>query len=130
MDKDFIAFFAIGIVAIGMAVFGKFRPEVIYRNYKGVIAPDKQRFMSILLVIYGIMFILVGVVACIPQFQAVRSALAFTIVMIATVVMLFFLWKILLSQNESLRGIGLAAIMLVSLAIFGITVYYWHLTLN
>lgn len=44
MDKDFIAFLAIGIVAIGMAVFGKYRPEVVFRNYKGVIAPDKQRF--------------------------------------------------------------------------------------
>ena len=130
MDKDFIAFLAIGIVAIGMAVFGKFRPEVVFRNYKGVIAPDKQRFMFFALLIYGLMFILIGVATCFPQFQAVKSALAITIAMVATVVMLIFYWRIILSQNERSGRIGFAVVMLLSLLLIGFCIYYWTITLN
>ena len=130
MDKDFIWFLAIGIVAIGMAIFGKLRPEVVFRNYKGVIAPDKQRFMSILLVIYGIMFILIGTATCFPQFQTVKDALAITFAMVATVAMLFFYWRIILSQNERFGRIGFAVVMLLSLLLIGFSVYYWCLALK
>ena len=131
MDKDFITFLAIGIVAIGMAIFGRFRPEVIYRNRKGtVVSPDKQRFMFFALLIYGIMFILIGTVTCFPQFQAVKSALAITIAVVASVVMLFVLWKTLLSQNEKFSRIGFAVTMLVSLTLIGLSIYYWMITLN
>ena len=130
MDKDFILFLAIGIVAIGMAVFGKFRPEVVFRNYKGVIAPDKQRFMYFVLLIYGIMFILIGVATCLPQFQTVKDALAITFAMVATVAMLFFYWRIILSQNERFGRIGFAVVMLLSLLLIGFSVYYWCLALK
>ena len=130
MDKDFIVFLAIGIVAIGMAVFGKFRPEVVYRNYKGVVAPEKQRFMFFVLLIYGIMFILIGAATCFPQFQAIKTALAITIAMVATVAMLFLYWKFMLSQNERFGRIGFAVVMFLSLALIGFSIYYWMITLN
>ena len=130
MDKDFIAFLAIGIVAIGMAVFGKYRPEVVFRNYKGVIASDKQRFLFFTLLIYGIMFILIGIATCFPQFHAVKSALAITIAVVATVVMLFVLWKTLLSQDESRGRIAFAIVMLLTFAMIALVVYYWYVTLK
>ena len=130
MDKDFIAFLAIGIVAIGMAIFGKFHPEVVYRNYKGVIAHDKQRFMFFALLIYGIMFILIGVTTCIPQFHAVKTALAITIAVLATVVMLLVLWKTLLSHDENRGRIGFAIVMLLAFAMIALVVYYWYVILK
>ncbi|MBQ8958340.1 MAG: hypothetical protein IJ057_07575 [Bacteroidales bacterium] len=130
MDKDFITFLAIGIIAIGMAIFRKFRPELIYRNYKGVIAPDRQRVMFFAFLNYGIMFILIGVATCVPQFQAVKSALAITIAVVATVVMLLMLWRILLSSNERLSRIGFALMMFLSLGLIGFSIYYWMITLN
>ena len=113
-----------------MAIFGKFRPEVIYRNYKGVIAPDKQRFMFFALLIYGIMFVLIGVATCVPRFQAVKSALAITIAVMATVVMLFAYWKFMLSQNERFCRVSFAAVMLLSLSLIGFGIYYWMITFN
>ena len=79
---------------------------------------------------YGIMFILIGVATCVPQFQAVKSALAITIAVVATVVMLLMLWRILLSSNERLSRIGFALMMFLSLGLIGFSIYYWMITLN
>ena len=131
MEKDAITFLLMGILSIGMAIFGKIRPDLFYRSWRGVkIKPEGQRLGFVMLLLLGIMIILVSVVMSIPQWQDFSGTIAFSIVMAMTVVMLFFYWKIMLSQNERFKRIGFAVIMLLSLALIGLNIYYWMITLS
>ena len=152
MDTPGIALIIMGIVSIAVGILGKFRPDIIYRNWdKGSalgggirlfglsaarlggdkMAPeDRQRFGFVVFVLFGVMLVLASIACSIPQWRAYKSAIAISIVMAMTVIMLFFYWKIMLSQNERFKRIGFAVIMLLSLALIGLNIYYWTIALN
>jgi hypothetical protein len=131
MEKDAIIILLMGILSIGMAIFGKIRPDILYRSWRGVeIKPEGQRLGFVMLLLFGIMIILVSVVMSIPQWQDYGGTIAVTVVMAMTIVMLFFYWKIMLSQNEKWRTIGMVAFLLLSIALIALNLYYWHITLK
>lgn len=148
MDNTGIALLILGVLSIAVGVFGKFRPDIIYRdwNEKGgfrqfgfstfrlggkEMDPEvRQRFGFVLFILMGVMFILVRIATSIPQWQAYKSAIAISIVMVMTAVLLLMYWRIILSQNERFRGIGLAVVLLLSAAMIVFIAYYWHISLN
>lgn len=131
MDNISIILTVIGIVSIAMAIFGKNRPDIVYKNqqtYK--IAPEnRQRFGFILMLLLGIMMLMIAIALSIPQWEVVQKAVVVTIALAMTVVMLFPFWKYVLSQIEGFRTIGLVLIIIASLALIALCVYYWHIVL-
>lgn len=147
MDTSGIAMIILGVVLIAVGIFGKIRPDILYRNrdrktaFGGAFrlfgfAPArlggqemssevKQRLSFVLFVLFGVMIILVEIVTMVPQWEAYKSAIVVSIVMVMTIVMLFSYWKILLSQNERFKGIGFAIAMLISFALIAMAVYNW-----
>ena len=148
MDIEGIVFIILGILSIAVGIFGKFRPDIVYRdwNEKGgfrqfgfstfrlgskEMDPEvRQRFGFVLFILMGVMFILVSIATSIPQWQAYKSAIAISIVMVMTVVLLLAFWKIMLSQDESRGRIAFAIVMLLSIAMIAFVVYYWYVTLK
>ena len=147
MDTSGIGMIIIGVVLIAFGVFGKIRPDILYRNVGGkktfgrgfrlfgfsaarlgeqkVPSEVKQKLSFMYFVLFGTMLILVSIVTSIPQWQAYKSAIAISIVMGITIAMIFSYWKILLSQNERFKGIGFATAMLLSFALIALAVYNW-----
>lgn len=147
MDTSGIVMIILGVVLIAVGIFGKIRPDILYRNrdkktaFGGSLrlfgfAPArlggqemssevKQRLSFVLFVLFGVMIILVEIVTMVPQWEAYKSAIVVSIVMVMTIVMLFSYWKILLSQNERFKGIGFAIAMLISFALIAMAVYNW-----
>ena len=146
MDIEGIVFIILGVLSIGVGIFGKFRPDIVYRewNEKGgfrqfgfstfrlggkELAPEvRQRFGFVTFILLGVMLIMVSIAISIPQWQPYNGAIAFSIVMLMTVVLLLMYWKIVLSQDEKSR-IGLVIVLLLSAALLVLTAYYWRLTL-
>ena len=147
MDTSGIAMIILGVVLIAVGIFGKIRPDILYRNVGGkktfgggfrlfgfsaarlgeqkVPSEVKQKLSFMYCVLFGIMIILVSIVTSIPQWEAYKSAIAISIVMAITIVMIFSYWKILMSQNERFKGIGFAIAMLISFALVVLAVYNW-----
>lgn len=147
MDTSGIAMIILGVVLIAVGIFGKIRPDILYRNYDRKTAfggafrlfgfsaarlgdqevpfEVKQRLSFMFFVLFGVMVILIGIVTMVPQWEAYKSAIAISIVMAITIVMIFSYWKIVLSQNERSKGIGFAIIMLLSFALIALAVYNW-----
>jgi hypothetical protein len=146
MDIEGIIFIILGVISIAVGIFGKFRPDIVYRewNEKGgfrqfgfstfrlggkELAPEvRQRFGFVTFILLGVMFIMLGIAISISQWQPYNGAIAFSIVMLMTVVLLLMYWKIVLSQDEKSR-IGLVIVLLLSAALLVLTAYYWRLTL-
>ena len=147
MDTSGIAMIILGVVLIAVGIFGKIRPDILYRNVGGkktfgegfrlfgfsaarlgeqkVPSEVKQKLSFMYCVLFGIMIILVSIVTSIPQWEAYKSAIVVSIVMAITIVMIFSYWKILMSQNERFKGIGFAIAMLISCALVVLAVYNW-----
>ena len=147
MDATGIALIIMGIASIAMGIFGKIRPDIFYRNRdKGtafgggfrlfgfaparlggekMVPEDKQRFGFVCFVLFGVMIVLIGIVTGIPRWETYKSAIAISVVMVITIVMLFSFWKIMLSQNERFKGISFAIVMLLSFALIALAVYHW-----
>ena len=147
MDTSGIVMIILGVVLIAVGIFGKIRPDILYRNrdkktaFGGAfrlfgfaparlgntkVAPEVlQKLSFIYFILFGAMLILVSIVTMVPQWQAYKSAISISIVMVMTVVMLFAYWKILLSQDENRSRLGFAVIMLLSFALIAFAVYYW-----
>lgn len=151
MDTTGIALIIFGILCIAVGILGKFRPDIIYRDWnekktiggfrlggfsairiggKEMAPEDRRRFGFVVFVLFGIMLILASIACSIPQWEAYKSAIAISIVMVMTVVMLFLFWKFLLSRDESMGRIGFAVIMLLSFALIAFAAYYWYITLK
>lgn len=152
MDTLGIALIIMGIVSIAVGILGKFRPDIIYRNWnKGsafgggirlfglsaarlggdkMTPEDRQRFGFVTFILFGVMLILASIASSIPQWEVYKSAIAISIVMVMTVVMLFLFWKFLLSQDENRGRIAFAIVMLLSFAMIALAVYYWYVTLK
>ena len=131
MDSISILLLFIGIASIGMAIFGKIRPDIVWKDrINGTKqTPERQKFGFICLLLFGIMFLLVAVAMCIPQWQEHINAIIFTIVMMMTIAMLFPYWKYVLSQIEGFRTISLVLCIVASVAMIAFCIYYWHITL-
>ena len=147
MDTSGIVMIILGVVLIAVGIFGKIRPDILYRNrdkktaFGGSLrlfgfAPARlggqdmssevmQRLSFVLFVLFGVMVILIGIVAMVPQWEVYKSPIAISVVLGVTIVMLFSYWKIVLSQNERFKSIGFAIIMLLSFALIALAVYYW-----
>ena len=132
MDKVSIVIIVAGIASIGMAIFGKIRPDIVWRNKLNgnAVTPERQKFGFCMLVLLGIMLVLMAVAINIPQWQEIQSPVVVTITLLMTVVMLFLFWKYVLSQIEGFRTIGLVLTIVGSLALIALCVYYWHVTLG
>ena len=149
MDTSGIALIILGVLSIAVGIFGKFRPDIVYRDWNekktfgGIrilgfstfrlggkeLDPEvRQRFGFVTFILLGVMFIMLGVAISISQWQTYNTAIAFSIVMLMTVVLLLMYWKIVLSQDEKSR-IGLVIVLLLSAALLVLTAYYWRLTL-
>jgi len=132
MDTISIVLIITGIASIGMAIFGRIRPDIVYKNQQsGNISPEnRQRFGFIVMLLMGIMFLMIAVVMSIPQWEEVESAVVVTIALAMTVVMLFPFWKYVLGQIEGFRTTSLVLTIIASLALIALCVYYWHITLK
>lgn len=152
MDSFGITLIILGIVSIAVGIFGKIRPDIIYRNWdKGsafggsirlfgfsaarfggdkMPLEQKQRFGFVVFVLFGVMLILASIASSIPQWEVYKDAITISIVMVMTAVLLFSYWKIVLSQYEGAGRIGFAIVMLLSLSMIAFSVYYWYITLK
>ncbi len=131
MDKDIISILGIGIVAILMAILGRFRPDIIYRNARGKqITPENQRFLSFAFLLYGIMFVLIAIALSIPKLLPYKGVVAVSIAVFMTVVMLIGLWAIKYRHDERPSRIALVGVLVASMALIGFCVYYWTVTLS
>ena len=125
MDTDSIIILLMGFLAIGVAIFGKLRPDIIFRLWPGVeVSPEGQRFGVVGLLLFGVMVIIIALAMGIPQWQEFASDIAIGAVMVITAAMLFSFWKIILSSNEKFRVVGFVMVLLLSLLLIGFGVYY------
>lgn len=85
------------ICIIGPLVFallGKTHPELISRNRNGQpMDEDGKRFFFVFCIIFGMMFLSVFVITSIPALAKIKSQVSICIVMAATALMLFLMWK-------------------------------------
>ncbi len=134
MDTISIVLIITGIASIAMAIFGKFRPDIVYKGmaYKignrELTIPEKQRWGFIVFLLFGIMLLLLTVVLSIPQWQTYQKEILFSIIMVMTVVMLLLFWKMVLSQNERYR-ISLVIVLLLSVSLLAVAAYFWYVAL-
>lgn len=135
MDTESIVIIIAGIASIAMAIFGKFRPDIVYKGmaYKignrELTIPEKQRWGFIVFLLFGIMLLLLTVVLSIPQWQVYQKEILFSIIMVMTVVMLLLFWKMVLSQNERYR-ISLVIVLLLSVSLLAVAAYFWYVALS
>lgn len=135
MGTESIVLIIAGIASIAMAIFGKFRPDIVYKGmaYKignrELTIPEKQRWGFIVFLLFGIMLLLLAVVLSIPQWQVYQKEILFSIIMVMTVVMLLLFWKMVLSQNERYR-ISLLIVLLLSVSLLAVAAYFWYVALN
>lgn len=135
MDTESIVIIIAGIASIAMAIFGKFRPDIVYKGmaYKignrELTIPEKQRWGFIVFLLFGIMLLLLTVVLSIPQWQTYQKEILFSIIMVMTVVMLLLFWKMVLSQNERYR-ISLVIVLLLSVSLLAVAAYFWYIALS
>ena len=147
IDTSGIGMIILGIVLIAIGIFGKIRPDILYRNmgkkktfgggfrlfgFSAARLGDTkmppevlQKLSFVYFILFGAMLILVSIVTMVPQWQAYKSAIAVSIIMVITIAMIFSYWKIVLSQNERFKSIGFAIIMLLSFALIALAVYNW-----
>lgn len=147
MDSDIIIIFIIGIAFIGCAIFGKIRPDIMYKNRNtslfrfrflnigndnegDTVSPERQKFGFVVFLLMGIMWILIASAMFIPQWQVHIDAIIISIVMVMTVVMLFMMWKYILRQDERWSRIALVAVLLLSVSLLVFAGYYWYITLK
>ncbi|MBR6931344.1 MAG: hypothetical protein IKH61_14130 [Bacteroidales bacterium] len=135
MDTESIVIIIAGIASIAMAIFGKFRPDIVYKGmaYKignrELTIPEKQRWGFVVFLLFGIMLLLLAVVLSIPQWQVYQKEILFSIIMVMTVVMLLLFWKMVLSQNERYR-ISLVIVLLFSVSLLAVAAYFWYVALS
>lgn len=147
MDSDIIIIFIIGIAFIGCAIFGKIRPDIMYKNRNtslfrfrflnigndnegDTVSPERQKFGFAVFLLMGIMWILMASAMFVPQWQGHIDAIVISIAMVVTAVMLFMMWKYILSQNERWGRIALVAVLLLSVGLLVFAGYYWYITLK
>ena len=131
MDKDTISILGIGTVAVAMAILGKFRPDIIFRNARGKqIAPENQRFLSFAFLLYGIMFVLIAIALGVPRLVPYKGVTAVSIAVFMTVILLIGFWAIKYRNDERLSRLVLVGVLVASMALVGFCIYYWTITLN
>ena len=147
MDSDIIIIFIIGIAFIGCAIFGKIRPDIMYKNRNtslfrfrflnigndnegDTVSPERQKFGFAVFLLMGIMWILMASAMFVPQWQGHIDAIVISIAMVVTAVMLFMMWKYILRQDERWSRIALVAVLLLSVSLLVFAGYYWYITLK
>jgi uncharacterized membrane protein len=137
-----------GIACIGCAIFGKIRPDIMFKNRDislfrfrflrlpndklggDTVSPERQKFGFVVFLLMGIMWILMASAMFVPQWQGHIDAIVISIAMVVTAVMLFMMWKYILSQNERWGRIALVAVLLLSVGLLVFAGYYWYTTLK
>lgn len=133
MDTISIVLIIAGIASIALAILGKFRPDIVYKGmaYKiggrELTIPERQRWGSVVFLLFGIMVLLIALTLSIPQWQAYQKTIVFSIIMVMTAVMLLLFWKMVLSQRYRA---SLAIVLLLSLSLLAIAAYFWYVALS
>ena len=76
MDTLSIALVIAGIVSVAVAIWGKFRPDIVFKGMsykiggKELTIPEKQHWGFVVFLILGIMMFMLAVAVNIPQWQA------------------------------------------------------------
>ena len=128
MDIALTILLIIGIAFIGIAIFAKIRPDIIWKDRvsETILPPERQKFGFILLLLLGIMMLVSAGAISIPQWQSHIDAILISIVMVTISVVLFMMWKYILSQDKRWSRIALAAVLLLSVGLFVFAGYYWY----
>ena len=99
-------------------------------NEGDTVSPERQKFGFAVFLLMGIMWILMASAMFVPQWQGHIDAIVISIAMVVTAVMLFMMWKYILSQNERWGRIALVAVLLLSVGLLVFAGYYWYTTLK
>lgn len=128
MDIALTILLIIGIAFIGIAIFAKIRPDVMWKDRMSetILPPERQKFGFILLLLLGIMILVSAGAISIPQWQSHIDAILISIVMVTISVVLFMMWKYILSQDKRWSRIALAAVLLLSVGLLVYAGYYWY----
>ncbi|MCQ2078401.1 MAG: hypothetical protein MJZ20_15465, partial [Bacteroidaceae bacterium] len=82
------------IVPFVLAILSKTNPDLIFKSRNGkTINDDTKRFFFVFCIIFGMMFLSVFVITSIPALAKIKSQVSICIVMAATALMLFLMWK-------------------------------------
>ena len=128
MDIALTILLIIGIAFIGIAIFAKIRPDVMWKDRMSetILPPERQKFGFILLLLLGIMILVSAGAISIPQWQSHIDAILISIVMVTISVVLFMMWKYVLSQNKRWSRIALVAVLLLSVGLLVFAGYCWY----
>ena len=105
MDIVLTILLTVGIAFIGIAIFAKIRPDIMWKDRMSetILPPERQKFGFILLLLLGIMILVSAGAISIPQWQSHIDATLISIVMVTISVVLFMMWKYILLQRST-RG--------------------------
>ena len=117
-----------GIAFIGIAIFAKIRPDIMWKDRMSetILPPERQKFGFILLLLLGIMILVSAGAISIPQWQSHIDAILISVVMVTISVVLFMMWKYILSQDKRWSRIVLAAVLILSVGLLVFAIYYWY----
>ena len=119
-----------GIAIIGLAIFAKIRPDIVWKDRMDgtILPPERQKLGFIVLLIIGIIMLMTAGALSIPQWQSHIGEIIITIVMVMISVVLFMLWKYVLSQDKRWSRIALVAVLLLSVGFLAFAGYCWYTT--
>ena len=135
MDTITLALIIAGIASIGVAVLGKFRPDIIYkeREYRisisvlgNLSSHDRQRWGFAVYFLFGLMLLMMAAVLYVPQWQYCQVEMILSVVMLMTIVLLLLFWKIILSKYDRYKKNGLIVVLLLSACLIAFTLYFWY----
>lgn len=82
------------IVPFVLAILSKTNPDLIFKSRNGkTINDDTKRLFFVFCIIFGMMSLSVFVITSIPALAKIKSQVSICIVMAATALMLFLMWK-------------------------------------
>lgn len=110
------------IVPFVLAILSKTNPDLIFKNRNGkTINDDTKRFFFVFCIIFGMMFLLVFTISSIPALAKIKSQVSICIVMAATALMLFMMWRFnIVKGNGRFKSVRyfLGILLCVFMAVF------------
>ena len=105
-----------------LAILSKTNPDLIFRSRNGkTINDDTKRFFFVFCIIFGMMSLSVFVITSIPALAKIKSQVSICIVMAATALMLFMMWRFnIVKGNGRFKSVRyfLGILLCVFMAVF------------
>ena len=119
-----------GIAIIGLAIFAKNRPDIVWKDRIDgtILPPERQKLGFIVILLTGIIMLMTAGALSVPQWQSHIAEIIITIFMVMISVVLFMMWKYVLSQNKRWSRIALVAVLLLSVGLLVFAGYRWYTT--